>query len=64
MQKYASIVQRKDLVGRGVNTVKDIARELDRGEAATRTQIKRTIEKGCIELVSSERPKTYGLKLR
>ena len=47
-----------------MNTVKDIARELDRGEAATRTQIKRTIEKGCIELVSSERPKTYGLKLR
>lgn len=29
-----------DLVGRGVNTVKDIAKELDMGEAATRTQIK------------------------
>jgi DNA-binding CsgD family transcriptional regulator len=51
-----------DLVGRGVNTVKDVAKELDMGEAATRTQIKRMIEKGCIELVSSERPKKYGLK--
>ena len=51
-------------MGRGVNTVKAIAKELDMGEAATRTQIKRMIEKGCIELVSSERPKKYGLKLR
>jgi len=33
-------------------------------EAATRAQIKRMIEKGCMELVSSERPKKYGLKLR
>ncbi|NAT10407.1 hypothetical protein C4E22_02475 [ANME-1 cluster archaeon AG-394-G06] len=53
-----------DLVGRGVNTVKEIAKELDMGEAATRTQIKRMIEKGCVEVVSSERPKKYGLKLR
>ncbi|MBE9594061.1 MAG: hypothetical protein IMF19_11360, partial [Proteobacteria bacterium] len=51
-----------DLVGREVNTVKEIAKELDMGEAATRTQIKRMIEKGCVELVSSERPKKYGLK--
>jgi DNA-binding CsgD family transcriptional regulator len=51
-----------DLVGRGVNTVKKIAKELDMGEAATRTQIKRMIEKGCLEVVSSERPKKYGLK--
>ncbi|NQE52055.1 hypothetical protein C5S29_00580 [ANME-1 cluster archaeon GoMg3.2] len=51
-----------DLVGQGVNTVKDIAKELDMGEAATRTQIKRMIEKGCVEVVSSERPKKYGLK--
>jgi DNA-binding NarL/FixJ family response regulator len=51
-----------DLVGRGVNTVKEIAKELDMGEAATRTQIKRMIEKGCVEVVSSERPKKYGLK--
>jgi DNA-binding CsgD family transcriptional regulator len=43
-----------DLVGRGVNTVKEIAKELDMGEAATRTQIKRMIEKGCVEVVSSE----------
>jgi len=45
-----------------VNTVKEIAKELDMGEVATRTQIKRMIEKGCIELVRSERPKKYGLK--
>jgi DNA-binding NarL/FixJ family response regulator len=51
-----------ELLGRGVNTVKDVAKELDMGEAATRTQIKRMIEKGCIEVVSSERPKKYGLK--
>jgi MoxR-like ATPase len=51
-----------DLVGRGVNTVKAIAKELDMGEAATRTQIKRMIEKCCVEVVSSERPKKYGLK--
>jgi DNA-binding CsgD family transcriptional regulator len=51
-----------DLVGQGVNTVKDIAKELDMGEAATRTQINRMIEKGCVELVSSERPKRYELK--
>jgi DNA-binding NarL/FixJ family response regulator len=51
-----------DLVGHGVNTVKGIAKELDMGEAATRTQIKRMIEKGCVEVVSSERPKKYGLK--
>jgi len=53
-----------ELVGRGVNTVKEIAKELDMGEAATRTQVKRMIEKGCVEVVSSERPKRYGLKLR
>jgi DNA-binding NarL/FixJ family response regulator len=53
-----------DLVGRGVNTVTAIAKELDIGEAATRTQIKRMIEKGCLEVVSSERPKKYRLKLR
>jgi hypothetical protein len=59
-----SLEQQKiaDLVGRGVNTVKDIAKELDMGEAATRTQIKRMIEKGCVAVVSSERPKKYGLK--
>ncbi|RCV66038.1 putative ATPase, AAA+ superfamily [Methanophagales archaeon] len=51
-----------DLVGHGVNTVKGIAKELDMGEAATRTQIKRMIEKGCVAVVSSERPKKYGLK--
>ena len=45
-----------------MNTVKEIAKELDMGEAATRTQIKRMIEKGCVEVVSSERPKKYGLK--
>ena len=57
-------MQRNDLAGRGVNTVKEIARELDIGEAAIRTQIKRMIEKGCMEVVSSEQPKKYGLKLR
>lgn len=47
-----------------MNTVTAIAKELDIGEAATRTQIKRMIEKGCLEVVSSERPKKYRLKLR
>lgn len=50
------------VIGEGVNTIGEIAKELDMSEATARTQVKRMIEKGWVESMSDERPKKYRLK--
>ncbi|MBU2617630.1 MAG: AAA family ATPase [Euryarchaeota archaeon] len=51
-----------DVIEKEVNTVGEIAKELNMNDAAVRTQVERMIKKGRVEIVSDERPKRYRLK--